>query len=108
VLQFAERRVGKKSPNSDELNKNGSADFWNCQAGSPRTIRFGECFCSPEAEEFERTFLQWVSSAVKLSKGAVVNIDGKELRGTHSTASKEGLRLVESVGGGAVSCLGAS
>jgi predicted transposase YbfD/YdcC len=47
-----------------------------------------------KAEEFERTFLEWVRSAVKLSKGAVVNLDGKELCGTHSKGGKEGLRLV--------------
>jgi len=47
-----------------------------------------------KAEEFERTFLEWVRSAVKLSKGAVVNIDGKELRGTHSRGRTEGLRIV--------------
>ena len=46
------------------------------------------------AEEFERTFLEWVRTAVQLSEGAVVNIDGKELCGTHSAGKKEGLRVV--------------
>lgn len=45
---------------------------------------FRRVFLLLQAEEFERTFLEWVSAAVKLSKGAVVNIDGKELRGTHA------------------------
>jgi predicted transposase YbfD/YdcC len=55
---------------------------------------FRRVFLLLKAEEFERTFLEWVRSTVKLSKGAVVNIDGKELRGTHSRASKEGLRMI--------------
>lgn len=55
---------------------------------------FRRVFLLLKAEEFERTFLEWVSAAVKLSKGAVVNIDGKELCGTHSQDRKEGLRLV--------------
>lgn len=55
---------------------------------------FRRVFLLLKAEEFERTFLEWVSATVKLSKGAVVNIDGKELCGTHSAGRKEGLRLV--------------
>jgi len=55
---------------------------------------FRRVFLLLKAEEFERTFLEWVRSAVKLSKGAVVNLDGKELCGTHSKGGKEGLRLV--------------
>lgn len=45
---------------------------------------FRRVFLLLKAEEFERTFLEWVRAAVKLSAGAVVNIDGKELCGTHS------------------------
>jgi len=55
---------------------------------------FRRVFMLLKAEEFERTFLEWVRAAVKLSKGAVVNVDGKELCGTHSAGRKEGLRLV--------------
>jgi predicted transposase YbfD/YdcC len=55
---------------------------------------FRRVFLLLKTEEFERTFLEWVHSAVALSKGAVVNIDGKELCGTHAKGSKEGLRLV--------------
>jgi hypothetical protein len=55
---------------------------------------FRRVFLLLKAEEFERTFLEWVRVAVKLSKGAVVNIDGKELRGTHSRGRTEGLRIV--------------
>ena len=55
---------------------------------------FRRVFMLLKTEEFERTFLEWVRSAVELSKGAVVNIDGKELCGTHAQGSKEGLRLV--------------
>jgi predicted transposase YbfD/YdcC len=55
---------------------------------------FRRVFLLLKAEEFERTFLEWVKAAVKPSQGAVVNIDGKELCGTHATGRKEGLRLV--------------
>jgi len=55
---------------------------------------FRRVFLLLKAEEFERTFLEWVRSAVKLSKGALVNIDGKELCGTQARGSKEGLRMV--------------
>ena len=55
---------------------------------------FRRVFLLLRAEEFERTFLEWVRTAVKLSEGAVVNIDGKELCGTHSAGKKEGLRVV--------------
>jgi predicted transposase YbfD/YdcC len=55
---------------------------------------FRRVFLLLKAEEFERTFLEWVRIAVQLSAGAVVNIDGKELCGTHSRGSTEGLRIV--------------
>lgn len=55
---------------------------------------FRRVFLLLKAEEFEQTFLEWVRAAVKLSQGAVVNIDGKELGGTHAAGKKEGLRLV--------------
>ncbi len=55
---------------------------------------FRRVFLLLKAEEFERMFLEWVRVAVELSAGAVVNIDGKELRGTHSRGRTEGLRIV--------------
>jgi len=55
---------------------------------------FRRVFLLLKAKEFERMFLEWVRGAVELSAGAVVNIDGKELRGTHSRGSAEGLRIV--------------
>jgi len=55
---------------------------------------FRRVFLLLKAEEFERTFLEWVRSAVELSAGAVVGIDGKELCGTHGRGEKEGLRMV--------------
>ncbi len=55
---------------------------------------FRRVFLLLKAEEFERMFLEWVRVAVELSAGAVVNIDGKELRGTHSRGNTEGLRIV--------------
>lgn len=47
--------------------------------------------------EFETVFLEWVREAVSSSlQGVVVNLDGKELCGTHGKAGdgKEGLRMV--------------
>ena len=57
---------------------------------------FRRVFLLLKPAELERVFLEWVSEAVRLSNGTMVNIDGKELRGTHSKsgAGKEGWRLV--------------
>ena len=70
------------------------AGFLSLPNGIASHDTFRRVFLLLKAEEFERTFLAWVSAAVKLSKGAVVNVDGKELCGTHSKDRKEGLRLV--------------
>lgn len=67
---------------------------------------FRRVFLLLKAEEFERRFLEWVRLAVKLPKAAVVNLDGKELRGTHKRGSKEGLRLVSAWAAEAAMVLG--
>lgn len=67
---------------------------------------FRRVFLLLKAEEFEQRFLGWVQSAVELPKGAVVNIDGKELCGTHGRGSSEGLRLVSAWAAATSSVLG--
>jgi predicted transposase YbfD/YdcC len=57
---------------------------------------FRRVFLLLKPAELERVFLEWVQEVVKLSDGRLINIDGKELRGTHAkdSSGKEGLRLV--------------
>ncbi len=69
---------------------------------------FRRVFLLLKAEEFERTFLEWVRSAVKLSKGAVVNLDGKELCASALEGRQGRFASCFGVGGGAIGRLGAS
>lgn len=59
---------------------------------------FRRVFMRLKPEAFEDSFLKWVKSVFELSSGSVVNIDGKQLRGSRSKKESrdgtEGLRIV--------------
>ena len=58
--------------------------------------------------ELKSLFIDWISSSVKLSKGSLVNIDGKNLRGSKEPLKgKKALNVAGSVGIGTVSGVGA-
>jgi len=58
------------------------ATFLELENGIPSHDTFRRVFILLDNIELKRLFVDWISSAVSLSKGALVNIDGKNLCGS--------------------------
>lgn len=71
------------------------AGFLELANGIPSHDTFRRVFLLLDAEALKGSYLEWIRSAVSLSKGQLVNIDGKKLRGSKSPATgKEALTMV--------------
>ena len=71
------------------------ATFLALKNGIPSHDTFRRVFILLDAEELKASFLAWVRSAVSLSQGSLVNIDGKNLRGSKNPAQgKKALNVV--------------
>lgn len=62
--------------------------------GIPSHDTFNRIFSSLDPEELEKCFMDWVSSVTQLTKGEVVSIDGKSLRGSGKKGSKSFVHMV--------------
>jgi predicted transposase YbfD/YdcC len=51
--------------------------------GIPSHDTFGDVFARLDPQEFEACFLRWVQSAMEVTQGQVVAVDGKTLRRSH-------------------------
>jgi len=72
--------------------------FLELPNGIPSHDTFRRVFMLLKPAAFQDSFLKWVKSAFEVSRGSLVNIDGKQLRGSRSKKEardgKEGLRMV--------------
>ncbi len=57
--------------------------------GIPSHDTFRRVFMLLKPEKFQAVFLQWVEAVTKVTKGMLVNIDGKRLRGTKSKEQQQ-------------------
>jgi predicted transposase YbfD/YdcC len=57
--------------------------FLELPAGIPSHDTFGRFFAALDAEAFQQAFMRWVEGVFRVSKGQVIAIDGKTLRGSH-------------------------
>ncbi|MDR0750063.1 MAG: ISAs1 family transposase [Tannerellaceae bacterium] len=63
--------------------------------GIPSDDTFKRFFSALNPEEFEKTFIQWVSEVAEMTKGEVVSIEGKSLRVTREgSQSKWAVHIV--------------
>jgi predicted transposase YbfD/YdcC len=63
--------------------------------GIPSHDTFGRVFGLLDAQAFEQAFIRWVESVFKVTKGQVIALDGKTLRGSHdSRLGKEAIHVV--------------
>jgi len=70
-------------------------EFLDLPSGIPSHDTFGRFFSAIEATEFEQCFLSWVQTLVKTSRGSVVAIDGKRVRGSYDkTNGKAAIHMV--------------
>ena len=76
------------------------ARFLELENGIPSHDTFRRVFIRLSAQAVKESYLQWISAAVKISAGQLVNIDGKKLRGSRNTAAgKEALSIVSAWAG---------
>jgi predicted transposase YbfD/YdcC len=68
--------------------------------GIPSHDTFGRVFAALDPEQFEAGFRSWVASVADLSAGALVAVDGKQVRRSHDAATgKAALTLVSAWAG---------
>jgi predicted transposase YbfD/YdcC len=69
--------------------------FLKLENGIPSHDTIGKLFARINPKEFELCFIEWMRSAVKLTMGQVIAIDGKTLRGSSSpTNGKKAIHMV--------------
>jgi len=64
--------------------------FLNLEHGIPSHDTFGDVFAKIDSDAFQRRFIRWVESVFRVTRGQVVAIDGKTLRGSHDGALGKG------------------
>ena len=83
------------------------ATFLELENGIPSHDTFRRVFILLDADELRASFLEWIRSAVSLSAGQLVNIDGKVLRRSKKSAGgKEALNVVSAWASGQSVVLG--
>lgn len=78
-----------------EAKQEWLATFLELENGIPSHDTFRRVFMLLDSIELKELFIDWISSAVNLSKGALVNIDGKNLCGSKEPVKgKKALNVV--------------
>jgi predicted transposase YbfD/YdcC len=67
-----------------QLKEEKLRDFMELAGGIPSHDTFGRVFAALDAEEFQGCFARWVEGVFHVSKGQVIAIDGKTVRGSHN------------------------
>lgn len=69
--------------------------FLKLENGIPSLDTFGDVFAKIDGEVFQTRFMRWVETMFRVTKGQVVALDGKTLRGSHKRgAGKDAIHLV--------------
>lgn len=77
------------------VKKEWLSTFIRLENGIPSHDTIGKLFARIDAKEFEKCFIEWVKSIVVVTKGQVIAIDGKTLRGSASlTNGKKAIHMV--------------
>jgi len=69
-------------------------DFLELPNGIPSEDTINRLFSSIDSSQFESCFIDWVNSISDISKGQVIAIDGKTLRGAKSKGKKSPVHMV--------------
>lgn len=69
--------------------------FLKLENGIPSHDTFGDVFAKIDSEAFQTRFMRWVETVFQVTKGQVIAVDGKTLRGSHDQAiGKDAIHLV--------------
>lgn len=75
--------------------------------GIPSHDVLGSVFSSLDSAQFAECFINWISSIAKISKGEVIAIDGKKIRGSYdSNEKKSAIHMVSAFASENKLCLG--
>jgi len=69
-------------------------EFLDLPNGIPSHDTFNRVLSSVDSQQFEACFIEWVASLSKVTKGQVVAIDGKTVRGAKSHGKKSPVHIV--------------
>ena len=71
------------------------AEFLELPKGTPSHDTFRRVFSALDAIKFEECFINWIRSAIEVTQGQVIAVDGKQLRRSYDTRSnKAAIHLV--------------
>jgi predicted transposase YbfD/YdcC len=68
--------------------------FLQLPNGIPSHDTFNRVFSTLDPQELEKCFLDWVKSVAQITKGEVISIDGKSIRGSKEKGSKSIVHMV--------------
>ncbi len=68
--------------------------FLKLENGIPSEDTINRLFSSIDSNQFESSFTQWVNSISQITKGQVIAIDGKTIRGAKSKGKKSPVHMV--------------
>ena len=100
ILLIAIAAILSGAESWDDIEEYGHAKqswlrtFLHLPGGIPSHDTFNRVFAALDGEELERGFVDWVRSVARLTKGEVVAIDGKALRGAKTAGNKAVVQMV--------------
>jgi len=68
--------------------------FLKLENGIPSEDTINRVFSAIDSEQFEERFIEWVNSLSEITKGQVIAIDGKTLRGAKANGKKSPVHMV--------------
>lgn len=68
--------------------------FLKLPNGIPKLDTYRRVFAAIDSEQFEAAFIEWVNELADISKGQVIAIDGKTLRGAKKAGEKSPIHMV--------------
>ena len=68
--------------------------FLELPNGIPSKVTINSVFSAIDSEQFESCFIDWVNSISDISKGQIIAIDGKTIRGAKSHGKKSPIHMV--------------
>ena len=77
-----------------EMKEEWLKEFLELPNGIPSHDTFNRLFSALDPDEFEKCFLNWIKSINEITKGEVVSIDGKTIRGSKKLGFKTATHIV--------------
>ena len=68
--------------------------FLELPQGIPSEDTINRVFSTIDSTQFETCFIQWINTITDLSKGQIIAIDGKTIRGAKSQGKKSPIHIV--------------